>query len=167
MDEILERERRSKKRKRREKAMKAANRAKQEKQQLKRKKKQGTDVESPPLIDCTKKNKILRIYSDSEDDDVPLNLYKHVEITKPKKGDYVIVKYEGEYFPGIIENTDDDFHEISTMTFSSGNSFRWPEQSDKIWYHQNDIQEKITVPILANTRGFYRIPEMDKFMPKV
>lgn len=109
-----------------------------------------------------------RIYSDSEEEDVPLMKYKSVDMTQqPKKGDYVIIKYEGEYFPGTVENVDGDLYEISTMTFSSGNKFRWPERSDKIWYQENDIEEKITVPTLANTRGFYRVPEMDKFMPKV
>lgn len=48
-------------------------------------------------------------------------------------GSYVIIKYEGEFFPGIVENIDECGFEISTMTFSTGNTFRWPEKIDKIW----------------------------------
>ncbi|KOB59708.1 19.5g1 protein, partial [Operophtera brumata] len=51
-------------------------------------------------------------------------------------GSYVIIKYEGEFFPGIVENTDESCFEISTMTFSTGNTFRWPERIDKIWYRK-------------------------------
>ncbi|KAF9407263.1 hypothetical protein HW555_012646 [Spodoptera exigua] len=66
-----------------------------------------------------------------------------------------------------VENTDGDLYEISTMIFSAGNTFRWPEQCDKIWYLKDAIEEKIAVPTLANSRGFYRVPEMDKFMPNL
>lgn len=51
-----------------------------------------------------------------------------------KRGSYAIVKYEGEYFPGEIVNIDKGLYEISTMVLSTGNSFRWPEKHDKIWY---------------------------------
>ena len=78
----------------------------------------------------------------------------------------MIVKYEGEYFPGTVENIDGDLYEISTMTFSTGNTFRWPKICDKIWYPKVSIKENIEVPALVNSRGFYRVPEMDKFMTK-
>jgi len=148
--------------------MKAANRASEEKKKKPKKSKKqeiDSDEENAP---STRKKKRLRIYSDSDDENVPLIEYKSVDITQqPKKGDYVIVMYEGEYFPGIVENVEGGLYEISTMTFSAGNTFRWPEQCDKIWYQKHSIQEKIAVPTLANSRGFYRIPEMDKFMPKI
>lgn len=56
-----------------------------------------------------KGNGLIKTFSHSEDD-IPLNLY----IQKPTSledslqvGAYVIVKYEGEYFPRQIKNTDD------------------------------------------------------------
>lgn len=53
----------------------------------------------------------------------------------------MIVRYEG-IFQGL-ENTDGDLYEISTMTFSAGNAFNWPEQFDKIWYLKDAIQDNI------------------------
>ncbi|GBP22154.1 hypothetical protein EVAR_10663_1 [Eumeta japonica] len=132
-----------------------------------KKKETGSDEEIPA---APRKMRRLRIdsASDSDDNNVPLIVHKFLEVTaKPKKGDYVIVRYEGAYFPGTVENTDGDLYEISTMTFSMGNTFPWPEQCHKIWYQKDAVEEKIAVPTLANSRGFYRVPEMDKFMPKI
>lgn len=39
-----------------------------------------------------------------------------------KVGSNVIVKYEGEYFPGRVENKDKGCYEISTMVLSTNNS---------------------------------------------
>lgn len=157
-----------KKKEEEKKALKAANRkmsAKNKMLKKNKKKDSGSDEEIPVV---PRKMRRLRIYSDSDDDNVPLIVHKSLEVTaNPKKGDYVIVRYEGEYFPGTVENIDGDLYEISTMIFSVGNTFRWPEQTDKIWYLKEAIEEKIAVPTLANSRGYYRIPEMDKFMPKI
>lgn len=43
------------------------------------------------------------------------------------------------------------------MTFSPGNK----------WYNKDDIQVTIELSALTNNRGFYRVPEMDEFLPKV
>lgn len=58
------------------------------------------------------------VESDSEDDDIP----KNVLAQKPtslkdslKVGCYVIVKYEGEYFPGQVKNIDGCNANVSTM----------------------------------------------------
>lgn len=163
-----------KKEKEEKKAIRAAKRSQKEKLSVKSKKNNRSLEESEDEKDAPipKKKRSLKIYSDSEEE--PLSNIKSDRPTvsvgldkRPDKGNYVIVKYEGEYFPGTIENVDGDMYEISTMSFSSGNTFRWPERSDKIWYQKNDIVEIIAVPTLANVRGFYRVPEMDKFMPKV
>ncbi|GBP16343.1 hypothetical protein EVAR_9936_1 [Eumeta japonica] len=146
------------------KALKAANRKMSKKN---KKKETGSDEEIPA---APRKMRRLRIDSASESDDgnVPLIVHKSLEVTaKPKKGDYVIIRYEGAYFPGTVENTDGDLYKISTMTFSTGNTFHWPEQCDKIWYQKDAVEEKIAVPTLANSQGFYRVPEMDKFMLKI
>lgn len=84
------------------KALKAANR----KVSKNKKKETGSDEEIPA---APRKMRRLRIdsASDSDDDNVPLIVHKSLEVTaKPKKGDYVIVRYEGAYFPGTVENTD-------------------------------------------------------------
>lgn len=79
-------------------------------------------------------------------------------------GDYVIVDFEGMYFPGVIKkikNKNQAF--ISTMTSSGTNKWKWPQQIDEIWYDFKEIVEKIEVPIEVNHRGVFKVPEMNKF----
>ncbi|KAF9411724.1 hypothetical protein HW555_009553 [Spodoptera exigua] len=98
--------------------------------------------------------------------DVPLmklNTSKSVAGPKISLGCYVIVLYEGEYFPGKVENVNEKQYEVSTMTLSTGNSFRWPEKPDKIWYKEDQVIEKTDEPVCINKRGFYKIKEMDKY----
>lgn len=100
----------------------------------------------------------------SESEDVPLRRRSTSNKTRKfSNGDYVIIKYEGEYFPGIIKDVSGNMYEISTMTFSIGNTFEWPEKEDKIWYQESDIVEAISKPVLCNKRGFYTSEEMKKY----
>ncbi|KAJ2949894.1 hypothetical protein O0L34_g11214 [Tuta absoluta] len=99
----------------------------------------------------------------SESEALPLSTFSKIA-KKYSNGDYVIIKYEGEYFPGIIKNVRGGMFEISTMTFSVGSTFRWPEKEDKIWYQETDIVEAISKPVLSNKRGFYTIGEMKKYL---
>lgn len=82
-------------------------------------------------------------------------------------GCYVIVIYENEYFPGRVENIDENQCEVSTMVLSSGNTFRWPEKTDKIWYNYDQVIAKIDDPVCVNKRGFYKIKEMEKYLPNI
>ncbi|CAG5021004.1 unnamed protein product [Parnassius apollo] len=98
----------------------------------------------------------------SESDDAPLStlvLSQH----KLSKGSYVIVLYEGQHFPGAIENRNKNEFEVSRMTFSTGNTYKWPEKTDKMWYQSKDIVEYIRPPKLINKRGFYSVEEMQKY----
>lgn len=103
--------------------------------------------------------------------DVPLNILPIKTVAGPKKrltsGCYVIVMYEGEYFPGKVESISKNQYEVSTMTLSTGNSFKWPDQPDKIWYGEDQIIEKIDEPMCINKRGFYKIKEMEKYLPDI
>ncbi|CAG4937274.1 unnamed protein product [Parnassius apollo] len=90
-----------------------------------------------------------------------------VSVKDLKTGCYVIVTYEGEYFPGKIEDKDRGMYEISTMVLSTGNTFRWPDRADKIWYKLSDIIERIRPPIKQNNRGFFKVAEMNKFLPDI
>lgn len=51
-----------------------------------------------------------------------------------KIGDFVIVKYEGEYFPGIINDTNIGTALVSVMTMSGPVNWKWPEADDELWY---------------------------------
>ncbi|CAG9782656.1 unnamed protein product [Diatraea saccharalis] len=61
--------------------------------------------------------------SDS-DEDVPLN-----DLRFSNKGyrvkRYVIVRYEGSYFPGVIDNIHEGQYEISTMVLSKASTYRF------------------------------------------
>ncbi|CAH1113091.1 unnamed protein product [Psylliodes chrysocephalus] len=45
-------------------------------------------------------------------------------------GDYVIVNFEGIYFPGVVK---------STMTSSGENKWKWPQEDDEIWYDMTKL----------------------------
>ncbi|RVE44202.1 hypothetical protein evm_011157 [Chilo suppressalis] len=61
-------------------------------------------------------------------------------------GDYVIIQYEGDFFPGVIKNFDINKFEITTMAFLVGNTFKWSEKEDKIWYQKSDIVKAAIAP---------------------
>ncbi|CAB3252107.1 unnamed protein product [Arctia plantaginis] len=119
------------------------------------------------------KNEIDCDSIDSDLENLPLSKIASSNATKPNKnrkfsiGNFVIIKYEGEYLPGKIESLRKNEYEISTMTLTTGNSFKWPNPPDKIFYKPKEIMEVIREPICLNKRGFYRIPEMDKYLPNM
>lgn len=67
----------------------------------------------------------------------------------------------------MVKNIDGKQYEISTMTLSKGNSFRWPEIPDQIWYNEEAIIENLENPVLINKRGFYKVKEIEKYLPFV
>lgn len=146
-----------KKKEKEEKEMKKLARA--EKKFLKDKEKN----EQPKRKRIQKK---VLVESDS-DDDIPLNLFAQKPTSLADRlevGSYVIVKYEGEYFPGQIKNIDGCNAEVSTMVLSSSATFKWPEKEDTIWYDRDSIVEVIKAPVPINTRGSYKVEEMAKFL---
>lgn len=70
--------------------------------------------------------------------------------------EFVIVYYEGEYFPGQIK----DVRENDDKT---GNEWRWPDQVDKIWYVEGQIVERISPPSTTNSRGVCTIQAISKY----
>nr|XP_023025875.1 uncharacterized protein LOC111513886 [Leptinotarsa decemlineata] len=77
--------------------------------------------------------------------------------------DFVIVNYEGKYYPGVIKNIADGKAFISTMTTSSLRQWKWPEGKDEIWYEFHEIIEKIKKPKQVNKRGFFEVEEVNKY----
>lgn len=76
------------------------------------------------------------------------------------KGSYVIVQYEGQFFPGIvIENVDKGLKVKSMMM--SGHLWKWPEKDDILIYESSDVICKIQSPTLVSNRGFYNVPEIN------
>lgn len=82
-----------------------------------------------------------------------------------KIDDYVIVQYEGSFFPGQISGFDVTIDNevkvlVNAMTLN-GKHWRWPEndRKDEIFYDEKDVVKKIdpqsVIPV--TTRGDYKI----------
>lgn len=120
-----------------------------------------------PKAKRIKKRAEEAIESDPDEDDVPLASYRkktRSEDDKIELGSYVIVLYEGEYFPGIVKSIDKQGKEVSTMVLSGPNTtFKWPDKDDKLWYANDKIVDKINAPVSINNRGSFKVVEMAKY----
>lgn len=87
------------------------------------------------------------------------NFSKLKKIVK-KVGEYVIFKYEGEYFPGKILSLSNNEVEISAMQ-KSLKSWKWPDKADIGKYDWEDVIGAIEEPKIISKRGFYRIKELE------
>ncbi|XP_074040040.1 uncharacterized protein [Leptinotarsa decemlineata] len=75
-------------------------------------------------------------------------------------GQYVIIKYEDKYYPGVILKHDYDGAEVQTMESAGINSWKWPVKEDVLYYFKEDIILTIKEPQLKNNRGCFDVPEM-------
>jgi len=79
-----------------------------------------------------------------------------------KVGDYVIIEYEKEYFPGIIRKVKKkiQMYEISAMVMVEA-EWKWPEIKDVLWYPTSSIIQKIEQPSLVNAEEkIFCVPEI-------
>lgn len=77
--------------------------------------------------------------------------------------DYVVVEYDGNYYPGIINQTREGEYEISVMWPSGDDKFKWPTKADVLWYKQKQLKEVISTPQFLEDSLSYLIPEMKKY----
>ncbi|KAJ8947825.1 hypothetical protein NQ318_009969 [Aromia moschata] len=80
-----------------------------------------------------------------------------------KLNDYVIVKYDGHYYPGQIKDIHDEQYHISAM-LPSGSDWKWPVLEDIMWYQKDDVIMTIGIPIAKNKRGAMTVPEMEQYL---
>ena len=71
------------------------------------------------------------------------------------KDDWVAVEYEGEWYPGVV-NEVDNLITVKSMSFPSfgKNCFKWPTCDDVLQYEPDDILCKITPPKPISSRFF-------------
>jgi hypothetical protein len=113
--------------------------------------------------------------SDDEESDVDGDLF---DVTDTEKGDasdvddnkptfeeasYVIVDFEGEYFPGIVIKKEKDGAEVKVMCMAGPEDWRWPDKDDIVFYPNSDIKRVIQAPALKNSRGIYSVPEIKSY----
>ncbi|KAG8250199.1 hypothetical protein J6590_106667 [Homalodisca vitripennis] len=91
--------------------------------------------------------------------DQPLDHFSHLKKIKKNIGEYVIFKYEGEFFPGKIVSLSEEHVEITAMK-KSLKSWKWPDKADIEKYDWNDVIGAIEEPKLISKRGFYNIKEL-------
>ena len=69
-------------------------------------------------------------------------------------GEWVVVCYEGEKFPGEITSTSSENQDVEVRVMhKNGSGWKWPTRDDKIFYKVEDIECKIKPPTAAGSRG--------------
>lgn len=79
-------------------------------------------------------------------------------------GSFVVVRYDSNFYPGVIEKLDDKGATISAMTKTIRENWKWPEHKDELYYCWQDIVGGIKPPKALNKRGIFSIPEMKPFL---
>lgn len=67
-------------------------------------------------------------------------------------GDYVVVQYEGNTYPGLVEDVRNSEYLVNTL-HRCGGAWRWPTVKDAIWYQS--LIRKLKAPTPANSRGMF------------
>ena len=108
------------------------------------------DVSETPITQSSPSFDKKSTDDDSDNDKSNDNEVKNFEINL---GDWVLVSYEDDVFPGeVIAVLDNDF-QVNVM-HKSGNSFwKWPAQEDNIFYTRENIVRNLDQPEVAGTRG--------------
>jgi ElaB/YqjD/DUF883 family membrane-anchored ribosome-binding protein len=78
-----------------------------------------------------------------------------VNIGQFNVGNYVIIRYEEEYFPGMVLEISSTEASVKVMGMS-GPNWKWPEKDDILSYPIQDIVQVIPEPELLNSRGIFR-----------
>ncbi|XP_045175680.2 uncharacterized protein LOC123536521 [Mercenaria mercenaria] len=69
-------------------------------------------------------------------------------------GTWCVIRYEGEAYPGIIQDIDDKSAEVNCMCRIGENRFFWPLVKDVIWYSWSDVLMNIQEPRpVTSSRG--------------
>ncbi|XP_063220054.1 uncharacterized protein LOC134529662 [Bacillus rossius redtenbacheri] len=101
-----------------------------------------------------RKVKISRDEGSNSEGDIMSNSTKcnHVNLD-----DWVIVKYDGKLFPGLVKKLRPDYVDVSVMHLSdTGSYYKWPSQEDCISYLFSDVVKKIDAPIVTGSRGQFQ-----------
>ena len=114
----------------------------------------------------TKKNKVKDIsFSDSDIEEISSSSDSEggVNINDLVEGEsFVIVDYEGQYFPGKVEKITKTGVKVSCFV-KSLNAWKWPQHPDVHTYPLEDIIRIISHPTPCGSRGQYSIPEVKQY----
>ena len=81
---------------------------------------------------------------------------------------YVLVRYEGLVFPGLVKVVGELTAIVSCMVHVPSKAHRslwkWPEKADELIYELKDILAIIDTPTMIGKRGNYKVPEAENYM---
>ena len=77
-------------------------------------------------------------------------------------GQFVIVQFAGQKFPGRIVSLDDESALVSMLQKCKNVCWAWPTFKDEIDYEWNDVLKCNITAIPLNNRGAFRIPDLEE-----
>ena len=86
---------------------------------------------------------------------------KELKPVNKKIDTFVIVKYENELYPGVIEDFDEEGAFVSAMMKSLTN-WKWPVNKDVVFYPWEKVIGGINPPKMLSKRGVFAVPELAK-----
>ncbi|KAK4887128.1 hypothetical protein RN001_003399 [Aquatica leii] len=129
-----------------------------------KKEKEEKDTEKRERIRIRKekiKNKLVKRTNVNQNNNKDNNCDNNKEnMREYSKDDFVIVRYDHQYFPGRVLEQCSDGLKVKTMA-ESGNFWKWPNKDDILDYVFADVICKIKIPTPVTKRGAYNIPEID------
>ena len=69
-------------------------------------------------------------------------------------GDWWVVEYDDELFPGEVKHIHDGNYEVSVM-YRAGTTWKWPSKEDKIFYVREKLKKKLPPPTMINERDHW------------
>lgn len=84
-----------------------------------------------------------------------------INLDKIEIEDYVVVRYEGKFYPGQVREFREENVLVSCMEQSGKKYWKWPAMPDEIWYFRNDILKKIEPAniIPVSHRGVFQVED--------
>lgn len=77
-----------------------------------------------------------------------------------RDGEFVIVKYDSKYYPGVVLSASSTTASISAMQ-SIGRLWKWPERPDVLDYPWEAVVGAIKEPTkTSKTRNVFSVPEL-------
>ena len=80
-----------------------------------------------------------------------------------EKGDYVIVEYKGEIYPGKVMDRTSNGVLVNVMSKCEGQGWKWPMSVDQLFYNWIDVKRIMNPSNITplNNRGIFRVFEME------
>lgn len=121
------------------------------------------DMEDNPAPGPSRTKRKKKQQSDSEGNEVQQSQeISELTVKDICKNDYVIVRYEGAQFPGIVVSVKPRKKEFEVRTMTKGLKYwKWNETEKPGVYKLDEIVKKIKKPTAVSNRGVFRVEEME------